>query len=434
MVQKCSVETVDWLDSTTDFTNEDQQHPVLVDFRPKRKAEDVDNAIVKLKVPRSEGSMKHEPEEVTAEIDGLEYKGLRNVDTVDIDTFIVARNKKTGECHLVETEMLFTVYPSGCTKQGDHASDVEESEKEEEEEEEPMSAYDKRDEFLARFGTSKSRNVFRNYRREIEQKIDDQVANQYTVKASAMVAKQKAADTITPNADGTSRHLAPPHNIDAKTPAEAYPLEKLVSEQELEELGNLASSALSDLRESPAPTNPGWNEFVFKLLLRNAYDVSDETLRHRRAIACYYLHLIIYLIRVPGRITRGRLRQITEELKIHPNHVNILLDRFMEQDVETSEFVRTQQLNDLMIYTGAVLWLTIEGFQNCKGLAELAAALNITPKDMVLIVVRVGGKISKSKNKSDDYNNYRARLTVPLTFPSIQIKGRRKSKGRGSRK
>ena len=438
MAVKCSVETVDWLDSATDFSNESQQHPVLVDFRPKRKAEEFDEANVRLKAAKTDGEGKFEPDEVFAQVDGLEYRGFRNVDNADIDTFIVARNKKTGECHLVETEMLFTVYPSVCTKDSQqNSSDKEEMEEGEDKGEEgkpeksTQSRMEMREQLMEHFGSSKSKRVVQNIRRQMEQKMSDKWITQYTEKAGAMVAQSKTESQNASSGDGTSRYLAPPHNIDAKTPEEAYPLEKLVSEQEFKELQMMASNALADLRDSSsAPTNPGWHEFIFRMLLQVAHDKSDEDLRLRRAMACYYLHFIVKLIRMPRRMTRSSQTKMAEELRMHENHVQVLLERFMEPELDTLEFVRTRSLSDTLVYTGTVLWLTIEGFKNCKGLGEVAAALNVTPKEMTMIVVRLGGKISKRKSNSDELSDYRARLVVPLKFPVINVSRRRKSKRR----
>lgn len=436
-MKRIRASTWDSLDDVTEDMKPHEKHPALVEFRPPQTAESLAAAKFIRSDMKSEPKAKddengNENDNMVAHVDGMKFVGERlPVDTfaAQTRTFIAVLEKATGELHMIETADFYRMRPREPLE-GSANMDDDDAEEDNIEEDKNLTVAEKRANMLRLFGNKKSLKRYENYERKNKQIITSDAARAEAQKAADLVAENEAQNEQ--EGDGTSRHLVPPHNAETSDPTQAYPLEDLCPPECYEEFKIDSIKAIEELRGNN-PQNPGWNSYTFLLLCQVAGDTIDDDVKLRRAVACFYLNMLVNIINGPPRIHPSNHKELSQKWYISEFGLGELLRMFMERQTGKSrnDLTQTTRSKDKIVYYAAVLWLTIGDFRNVQGLGKIADALKITHKEMAQFVQRVGGKLAKDKGTTaSNYGKFRARLVTPLVFPSIKVEKRRRKSRR----
>lgn len=436
-MKRCRAESFDPIHEATDFQNEDEQHPVLVEYRPAPTTE-LDETkltfgkagVANKKLSRAGNKSANKSNEVlSCELGKMQYRGHRSCTKEFVDTFIVVRNRKTNELHFVESELRYTMRPISRVSSSNPEEDEDEIMEEEanQEKDDSRSITEQREELLRLFGARKSQKRYETVRREAQQRIRSDLALEHATKAAELVAKQE--EKTQPIGDGSTRHLVPPHDLTCKDPAGCYPMLGIATPALIDHLREVVKNDMEELNagvEEKLEDDSHWYEPAFNFFLAVRGDVISEEVKEERAVACYYLSILIRLNHEREQIGLGDQKKLCSDLKMTPALVRDLLDLFFEPNGKA--YRRTRDLKDKMMYYVAVLFLTLKGFKKCEDIGHVAGALRITPKEMVRYLMRVGAKMSKPRGcGNSQYSEYVARLEAPLVFPKIEVKRRRRS-------
>lgn len=364
--------------------------------------------------------------ELHATSGGRDWHAQDGGSVLNLDHFLGIRNKKTGTMQLVEIEKTFCLRPTiGRTvieEDGEEADD------------EKKTYLERRKELLDMFGGGKSVKQFAKFERNriTEEKLDDNTVTGITSAAKRMKERDAAkgiSQTSLPTTEGT----APPHDNDATKPEGCYPIAGLASREEIQALEAEALQMI-ELAEDPTPLeNPGWNPAVWQLLKEVLSDKdSDVSVRSTKLQAAMYFHYLVVLATAPKVIHWRDRTELMEKMAVEEPILMSLLSRFFVQKQRASKKMlawsrRPEDERKLYAYA-AVMWVTAQGFKDCRYLGQAANALGLSLKLFLTYAQRVGCKPKKVKDMKGP-DAYRVSLPAPLKFPVVGVR-----KGRPQRK
>eukprot|EP00171_Calliarthron_tuberculosum_P013737 IDg13737t1 len=417
MSQQAVIEKVDFLPGKDD--DEQQQpleHPVLVSFPRNTAPPQLGTALPTLYRAKDGSDGDGQQKQLVCRTEEMEWRGRQCGTEVPTDYFVAVYNKKRKTVELIETSAQFYMRPR-LPADEHHEDDISDDD------DGAKTGAQQREELMKLFGGRKSKRRMAAYRRDEKQLVRPEMAASVTEAASELLQKNINVEMQDAEGDLTSRPLAPPHNIDADTPEEAYQLEHLMSPLEFEETRTKAEAAIEQLLTLESPENPGWHPLTYLYLLRNVRDrdISADT-RVKRVIACFYLNNLIAFFNGPRKISKSSNTKLRRKLDVSEDHLRCMLDRFTMKRLgdDNPARLRTGELDDRVIYYTVVVWMYIEGFKQCGHLGELAHALKMTPKELTHFAIRVGGKLQRSKTTvKNDYSKFKVNLSAPLKFPEI---------------
>ena len=361
-----------------------------------------------------------DPEEQGWEIQASSHVGdwhASHQETVlNLDYFIGIQNKKTGTMQLVEVDRTFCMRPIA----GRGRKEVDDDE------EDQKSYAQQKKELLEKFGGGKQlRRYEQNQQNKItDEKIDDSTVVGITTPAKYMQERDRAAG-IRIQLVPTTEHLAPPHNNAATVPEECYPLHGLASQFEINALHSEAMQMI-ELAEDPNPLeNPGWLPLVWFILQEVLQNKQlDPNLRATRIQAAMYFHYLAILSSGPKTITEHIFADFMERMALEEHVLEHLLDRFAIRDARfrrKKSWVRRPEDEQNVQAYAVVLWVTANGFKDCRRLGLAATALGISLKLLLRHAERVGCKLKKVKDvKGPDA--YSITLKAPLKFPEVRTR------------
>lgn len=435
MSKRCRVESVDELDD-----NDEQKrvlsHPSLVSFAKGSLPSAIESVQLRLlrkrPVPDGDGGTAfYEGEELHGFADGRKWKGTRGFNDMSSDYFFGICNRKTGNIRLVEADGQYCLRPSIPKTVGiGNVARTDENDNTE------RTYAEQKGDLLRTFGAERSMKRQAKYQKNriVDETIGASLEGQVDAAAEAMRTKD-VTDGILRDED-TTRSIAPPHNLAATTPEDAYPLEGLTSPAELRALATEASSLIAAVGSDPQSVeNPGWHDVVWEIIFATAQDTSIDThIKRRRIQAGMYLHYVLVLANAPRQITSAKREELMHKMGVEDAVLDCLLVRFSDRDggLKTavgSRFISTAQSDQLVFY-GIVLWLTATGFSTSGGIPQLARAFNTTISLFLRFATRIGCKVRRAKDKPDP-ESYRIVLQTPLVFP--QLRKRRAKRGKKGR-
>lgn len=431
MAEPAVIEKVDFLPNDEDEDSQPLEHPVLVSFPRNTAPPELKKAQPVLMNANEDTESVTGDKQLVCRTDEMEWRGKECGAQVPLDYFVAVYNKAQNTINLIETSAQFYMRPKLPADTSALNKDDDDNNAEE-----PKTGTQQRDDLLKMFGARKSKRRMAAFHRDQSQIIRPEMAASVADAAGELLKKNTNMEMQDEEGDLTSRPLAPPHSIDAKTPAEAYPLEHLMSPLEFEETKAKAETTIEQLLSLKNPENPGWHPLTFTYLLKivQSQELNAES-RLNRVVACYYLNQLIAFYNGTRKISRLSVSKLQRKLDISGDHVRCMLDRFTTKKLgDDNSRLRTAEMDDRVIYYAVVVWMIIEGFHHCGNIGELAYAFKLTPKELAIFALRVGAKTQRSK-KTDvkDYSNFKYKLTVPLTFPVINRAKLKKRKRKSMR-
>lgn len=352
--------------------------------------------------------------------------------------FIGIRSKSTGKMRLVQVGAMYGLRPHISQIGGglwDEIDKREETNVEEGGRSNEKSYLDKRNQLLDAFGGRRAILRVAKYERNriTEDKIDDQAAIHINQAGQEMV--EKDADLgIHHNVVDTTESSAPPHNSDATTPEDAYPLLGLVSPQEMTALDDAVSLLIENNQEhvEGSPINPGWHPLVWDVISSILTSTSDYSDALKMRMSCaMHLHYLITLNKSKRSILPKVRQELRENMAVSDVVLSLILQRFTVSQVAHGHRqvrVKSPDSSAQIVKHAIIMWLYAHGFKNCGKLDELAHALNLRFKTVISLAVSIGCKVRKSKDAQGP-QAYQVSLKTPLVFPPIRRKKSRSQKG-----
>lgn len=375
---------------------------------------------------------------LSCKADGVDWEGREGGDMQNVTCYVGIRSKKTGTMRLVEVDSHFALRPrllkpAVSDDSGSEAEDLPEGSARRKRRK-SLSNVEQREQVMSMFGGARTLNRYEAARRN--QYRQGMVAEDYTQELVKAAERQREEDgDALGGTHLTTRHLAPPHNIDATEAAEAYPLEGLMTPHEWETLRAQADDLIRRSKEeSFTEIEPGWDGVAWNFLMHVLASVGvDADTTRTRAMAALYLNVLIKFAGVGGMwYSEAICRRLQGELGIDEEHVNVLLETFAEKTSNENGVVEYQKghaSDDKLRCFAIVAWLTVFGFVHCRHIGELGGALGITAKDVAIHATRLGGKLHRKKGAERSYETFTITLNVPLVFPALAKSKLRKRPG-----
>lgn len=241
-------------------------------------------------------------------------------------------DRKTQVCKLYSSEC----YILNPRLEGDDEKDGEEIE-------EVETSRQRIDALTSAFGGSKKK-------RTMEARHQNAISGDSLVGAmqTAATSSTTVNESVTPGKDSVD-DIIPPYDLEAGTPAAAYPLDAIITDE-------MMNSLRSQSEEIGTKEKPVQSEFVASHLKRLP---RDEDLKARRVAILYYLHHLIRLYRLTTRELRA-----TKELL--PNDMPAAVKRQIMQKfvlrVSNRPVIPTRQKDSILAYI-LVLALHLEAFK-----------------------------------------------------------------------
>lgn len=343
--------------------------------------------------------------------------------------FIGIRSKSTGKMRLVQINAMYGLRPYISQQAGSGFWEEKDGEKDaEEHNDNEKSSMQKRLETLEAFGAKRSINRLTRFERNriTDDKIDDQAAIHINQAGLEMFQKD-AGVGIHHNSLDTTESSAPPHNTNATTPEDAYPLLGLISPQEFSSLEDSVSLLIDTMQDSTEESriNPGWHPLVWDVLssILTSTDGLSDVMRMRMCCAMH-LHYLITLKNSRLKISSSVRQQLLEKMAVSDAILTLILQRFTVLQAEHGRRqarVISSENSSQIVNHAIIMWMYAHGFKNCGQLNHLANALGITFKVLVWQAASIGCKVQKVKDMEGGAA-YRVSLKTPLVFPPLRRK------------
>ncbi|KAH9536462.1 hypothetical protein CY35_16G000700 [Sphagnum magellanicum] len=264
-------------------------------------------------------------------------------------------------------------------------------------------------------------------------------------------------DQVLQQANMSLSRNVPPHDVTATTPEGAYPLDRLIMQEEWKALdvkeikvAAKKSSAEEALRQSDTYPN-----FVLSRLRRIRVEGDKEGNKKRAHILVYLRHLLAFnnasasLIRKaaadplgnPGLSGHGKPVDLADELSIPGVVVARFLKQFTSETFSTDDRFggrqRGKDHRDLLVSYVLVLGLAVDDFQTDP--FDLAVELKMTLSEIRPHYRELGCKFERCsagerQELGDSMQNmqgkWKVTLPVPLQFPQVVTSRGRSRRGR----
>lgn len=372
---------------------------------------------------------------LTCTASGIDWEGREGTDLQNVKYYVGIRSKKAGTMRLVELDSHYALRPrilrpadsdeSGSEAEETPAASAKKKRRQ------SLSNVEAREQVMSMFGGARTQSRYESARRN--QYRQGMVAEDYAKDLVKAAEKQKEEDgDALGGTHLTTRHLAPPHDIDATEASEAYPLEGMMTPHEWETIKSQADDLIYRFgKKAFAAIQHGWDPVAWKFLLHVLSSVGvDASTTQTRTMAALYLNILIKLTTSGGRkYTEASKQRLQSSLGIDEEHVSVLLETFAEKAADAdggSVFQKGQTSDDKLRCFAIVAWLTIFGFVHCRHIGELARALGVTSKDVAIHATRLGGKLHRKKGAERSYDAFTVTLNVPLVFPALAKSKKRK--------
>lgn len=424
--KRVRVESVVSLDSQKDAAQRGAAFPGLVSFAEGMAPSSMDDLTMRLVKRRranshEEADLNNVTPELIAQKAEFEWLARKNFTEMNHDYFIGVRNRKTDTIQLFEIDGMYSLRPFVRRKQiaGDEPT-ADPSEKE-------RTYAEQKRELLETFGGKRSIKKVEKYEKDriTDDKLNENAHLQVNEAARAMMEKD-ATEGIHHLQRNTTESMAPPHDDNATTPEDAYPLEGLITPGELAALEQEVWSMTESCSESTASLeNPGWNPLVWDSLIQTAKNKGlPNSTQVRRMQAAMHLHYLIALSGCTKNIGSATQAKLMEEMAVDDGVLKCLLERFtVANQARTGKPTlrrKTKAGSARLVVYAIIMWITASGFKNCGRLNDLADALGVSIKLVLTYALQVGCKVKKKQESEGSQVDYRLSLKVPLTFPEIR--------------
>jgi len=388
-------------DSTTEFTLANFLHaklenPAGVNFGLLQE----DDVQPKKKVKRH----------LVAETTRMQYVGSNYKNHSTYNKYMIAIvDKETRTAKLVDASM-FSLEPHWPEKEGQN-----------EEEQATLTRSEKVDMLTNAFGSHKRKRAMESRKKN---KIESS-ALESAVGAAASTALQNIDPALllqqqTALAQQTTSVL-PPHNLDAQTPAEAYPLHSLLSPADLTALETPAQAFIGASHEKIAEwkksqTYPGYILVTLQTLPLNAQS------RSHMSCLLMYLHYLMHIHSLTPKQLQAKTGVLPADVPqlLYKKLLSSFTDETVRANGKRTRCISARTKDKLISYI-LVLALTIEGFH--LEYSQLQDDLKIMDEKMVKYLRVLGCNVKKTKHTmgSDipDCMIKMSELSVPLTFPQL---------------
>jgi len=326
-------------------------------------------------------------------------------------------DKRTSKVRLVDAN-LFHLRPT--LEDTDDSDDEGQKDRQVDETSEQQMTYaDKQARLILQFGTAKGKRAIKSRQRN---QVD---AKQLETTLKNMVTESQAILADTEDASENAPTAIPPYNKDAERPEDVYPLDELISPEEMNAMNgpasifmNASSKKIAEWRE--ANEYPGYILNLISIL-----PVQSEIRRLRACQLRYwcYLHKLLH---------SGNKPNLAGSLKDAPIVVRQkLLERFtiMHKDMnDKPRHLIPCRLKDLLRSHMLVLCLVFEEFS--LEFSTLQKDLDIPLPQLERRFKALGCKTARVASKDlvggRTSRSFRATLVVPLTFPVYKARAGRR--------
>lgn len=240
---------------------------------------------------------------------------------------------------------------------------------------------------------------------------------------SALDQRIKADEEAGERFENTSRHLVPPHDINATDPKDAYPLHGLFEYRVLELLKKEVDQIIDWIRSGKGNEEPSYSDFSWQLMklavtqMDSEQADEDSQLYRNRVLSALYLHYLIVYSRIPDKFGKQEVADLFESTYAPKEVSENLLELFAEKGERGAMHTKTTELQDKLIYYALIMWLTTCGFKT-KDIDSFVAAFQMRQKECLLHLKFLGCSIKRFKKEGEV--GYRIALNTPLEFPVMR--------------
>ena len=351
---------------------------------------------------------------------------------LNYDYYIGIRNKRTNTLQLIQSHGLYRPRPSLHFLKHKNNTEKTDEEANSDVPEDSNKYAEQRKRLLESFGSKKTIQQLKKYERDriTDDKLDEKTTVNLNVATKRMI-ENDAEKGITHNDIETTESSAPPHDSTATRVADAYPLIGLMTPMELLSLEQEAKAALEeaavckDNAGNLQMDNPGWHPLVWERLLNTIKDedLNDEK-KMKRMQAAMHLHYLTVLAKQGQTIRKENRMHMLEEMAVSEEVLHCIIERFTMESGGSNLVFKTPTCVDKLLNYAIVMWITTCGYVGCESIGELAAAMRVTVKRLLVNAIGIGCKVKKASNQTGP-EAYRISLRAPLVFPPV-----RRRKGR----
>ncbi|KAJ7552742.1 hypothetical protein O6H91_06G068500 [Diphasiastrum complanatum] len=311
----------------------------------------------------------------------------------------------------------------------------------------------KRNLLLTAFGTQRSRLRMQRYERGIvkgEALGNSKEIHNLLLDASQNTSLMTNKEVLAQANAGVVRNI-PPYDISATSPENAYPLDKIITQEDWSSLvvKELMKAARKQDAEEALRKEKGYSNFILNRLHKLRVE-GDSKGNERRAHMMLYLQYLLSFFNIPqhvlarasdpwgatGMFQDAKAVDLGSLLGMPPTITAKLLKLFTENGKSTSENTfrrhRSHEHINLLISYILVLGLKIDSFEMDP--YDLAVELKMTISQIRPHFLELGSKfetLKPTEKDTIDVNSnkmkYKVTLPVPLQFPKL-IPSRQKRK------
>jgi hypothetical protein len=301
---------------------------------------------------------------------------------------------------------------------------------------------EKRGDLLGEFGGKRAKD--RQAKMERNAITDERVSTKAAAQLDDIIEAHQQVKAAGGSGTGTTRDMAPPHNMEAKRVEDAYPLLGLMTSLEYNYLNIEAERLIRSLRRASSD-NPGWHSVCWDLIRlacktgKHARGSKEESAslaaRKGRVIAAMYLHCLISIMEVPSRRIGDReCTELLQKTAVPEDVLDSLLIRFTEvAEGNKNDRFKSNASDARLTYFAVVLWLTANDFTVASGIDEVASALGLGRSQLLVHCKYLGctlKRVAEGDGDSKQPQGVRVSLQAPLVFPPLKQVRNTPRKGR----